>query len=50
MFDLTQKELDNMSYAEICALVLTQQKLLKQCNDVLGQAMETLNKVKEIMQ
>lgn len=48
MFDLTQEKLDKLSYAQICTIVLKQQELLKQCNDVLGQAITTLESVKEL--
>lgn len=48
MFDLTQKDLDQLSYAQLCEVVLKQQKMLKQCNDTLEQALDTLNKIKEM--
>lgn len=50
MFDLTQEELNKMSYAQLCTLVLEQQQLLKLCKDTLGKAIEQLNTIKELAQ
>lgn len=50
MHEYTLNELAKLNSLELAMLVMDQQKLLIQCNSVLEQAIETLNKVKELAQ
>lgn len=48
MYELTQEELDTLTYAQICEVVLKQQELIKTFDETLKQAIKTLNMVKEM--
>lgn len=50
MYNLTEQDLQAWGTRELIELVLEQQKLLKQCNDVLTDAINTLESVKEMAQ